>query len=248
VIVEEKPLPGNDDAWNALAQRVTPLRSPDPRVTLHWASREADVDRAAALEPGLSEAERVRAARFGHPHLRHRYVIGRATLRCVLAERLGVSPRDVSIARGRRGRPRLARHPHLDFNVTHTGEVMLVAVAEGVTVGVDVERQDRRINASGIARRCLSAGERDALRDMDAEQVRQAVLRLWTCKEAMSKATGDGLAAPFRALDVGVAPPPRLRHGPAPYLPADWQLHALQVPPAYFASLAVWSPSASVGR
>jgi phosphopantetheinyl transferase len=66
------------------------------------------------------------------------------------------------------------------------------------------------------------------------------VLRLWTCKEAMSKATGDGLAAPFRALDVSNEGPPRVRDGPAPYRPADWQLHALEAPAGYLATLALW--------
>jgi 4'-phosphopantetheinyl transferase len=241
VTVEEKHLPGNDAAWDVLRGRLQPLRAPDARVTLHWAPREADAGLATSLEPSLSASERVRAARFGRPHLRHRYVIGRATLRVVLAAALQVMPGEVPIARGRRGRPFVRDEPGLDFNVTHTADVMLVAIARDVTVGVDVERADRRINAEGIARRCLSQHERSALAGMSSDEARIAVLRLWTCKEAMSKATGDGLAAPFRALDVGTQSPPRLRAGPPPYRPQDWRLHAVDVPVGHFATLALWS-------
>jgi hypothetical protein len=58
----------------------------------------------------------------------------------------------------------------------------------------------------------------------------------------MSKATGDGLAAPFRRLDVDLAEPPRLRDGPPPYLAPDWSLHDAGVPEAWIATIAIWRP------
>jgi 4'-phosphopantetheinyl transferase len=235
VTLEHIPLAGNLDA------RVRLLESPDPRVLLTWCALTDDAGVAKALEGWLSPPERARAARFGAPALRRRYVLGRATLRAVLARRLDLEPGSVAIARGRRGRPYLAGRIDLDFNVSHTVDALLIAVAEGVTVGVDVERADRTINAAGVARRCLTAGERESLADLDAEAVRRRVLRLWTCKEAMSKATGDALAAPFRALDIELAPALRLRDGPAPYVPGDWHLYAPAVPDTHLATLALWS-------
>ena len=239
--LEHKPLPGNLDA------RVRLLESADPRVLLAWCALTDGAGVADTLEGWLSTAERTRAARFGTPALRRRYVLGRATLRAVLARRLDIEPHSVPIARGRRGRPYLADRIDLDFNVSHTVDALLIAVAEGVTVGVDVERADRTINAPGIARRCLTAGERESLEDLDAEAVRRRVLRLWTCKEAMSKATGDALAAPFRELDVELSPTLRLRGGPAPYLAADWQLHAPAAPDTHLATLALWSRGRAAG-
>jgi 4'-phosphopantetheinyl transferase len=233
VTLDERRKSGNE-------QRIVALASPDPRVAVHWARRSGDEALARTFDAILSPGERARALRFGQPDLARRYVVGRGTLRTVLGMHLHISPAQVPIMRGRRGRPVLAGETGVDFNVTHTGEVMLIAIAHGVIAGVDVERAARQVNVAGIARRCLSPSERNALATMDADEARLHVLRLWTCKEAMSKATGDGLAAPFRALDVALAPGPLLRQGPSPYTPGDWQLHALEVPTGYLATLALW--------
>ena len=73
---------------------------------------------------------------------------------------------------------------------------------------------------------------------------RKRFLRYWTCKEAMSKATGDGLSAPFRRLELRLAEGIELAGGPAPYRPARWQLSAVDVPPGFLATVALWSPEA----
>jgi phosphopantetheinyl transferase len=57
----------------------------------------------------------------------------------------------------------------------------------------------------------------------------------------MSKATGEGLSAPFRDLHVKLAGTIELVEGPAPYEPARWRLHAVDVPGDYLATLALWS-------
>ena len=239
--LEHKPLDGNLDP------HVRLLESPDARVLLLWSVLRDDAPLAAALEPWLSPAEHARAARFGTRMLRTRYVLGRATLRAVLARRLEIEPGAVRIARGQRGRPFIADRMDLDFNVSHTADALVIALAEGVTLGVDVERADRSINTTGIAQRCLSAAEREELASQDAETTRRRVLRLWTCKEAMSKATGDALSAPFRELDVELAPALRLRGGRGWYQPDAWGLHALAAPDTHLATLALWSRDRTAG-
>jgi 4'-phosphopantetheinyl transferase len=241
VTLEQKPWPGNVGA------RLRSLPSPDPRIAVLWGDLTRDPALASELARWLSPSEHQRAARFGTPALRDRNVIGRALLRAALAREVDVAPDAVELARGRRGRPRLADPAGVDFNVSHTADVMLIAIARGTTVGVDVERSDRIINTAGIARRCLTETERQAMSGLGDEDARRLVLQLWTCKEAMSKATGDALSAPFRRLDVALGPPPRLRAGPAPYTAPDWTLHALSAP-GYFATLAVWSSAPRVAH
>ena len=164
---------------------------------------------------------------------------------CVLSEALGMQAAEVAIRRGVRGRPELADTASgLDFNVSHTRGVALIAVARGLPpgsrIGVDIERADRDVGADRLARKFLTARERATLENRAPDARRQLFLRYWTCKEAMSKATGDGLAAPFGRLDIELADGPRLVDGPPPYVPGRWSLHSVAMPAAFLATLAIW--------
>ena len=193
-----------------------------------------------ALAATLSAAEAARAARFGRDDLRDRYIVGRATLRALLGARLMRAPAAVGIGRGERGRPHAVDAGGLDFNVSHTAGVALIGFATGVRIGVDIERGDRRVNVDGVARKFMAPDEQRMLAGLAPDARRRALLRLWTCKEAMSKATGDALAAPFRRMSVATDGGLRLADGPAPYVPGAWQLGAAAAPGAFLATVALW--------
>jgi len=222
---------------------IEPLVSPDAGVSVWWCSLEPSPTALLRYARTLSDAERARAARFGSAALRERYVMGRGALRAILGGELGFSPQSVEIVRGVRGRPQLARSTSLDFNISHKATVAIVGVVRGARIGVDVERLDRTINMSGIARKFLTQCERADMEAFDAEAARRRVLTLWTCKEAMSKATGDALAAPFGRIDVALDGGITLREGPGQYDPARWTLLAAAAPPEYIATLALWRPN-----
>ena len=216
------------------------------------------------LSRNLSDAEIARAQRFGTELLRLRWIVGRSTLRQLLGQVLGLPPCAVILARGRRGRPEVApevatevanelagvvapRHarPSIDFNVSHTRGMALIGIAThwpaGKRIGVDVEHGEREVNADGLSRKFLSAREQAALALMTPDLRRRAFLRHWTCKEAMSKATGDALSAPFRRLDVKLEPGLALQAGPPPYSPEDWRLLAADAGDELIATIAVWN-------
>jgi len=131
-----------------------------------------------------------------------------------------------------------------DFNVSHTGNVALIGIGvslpRGERIGVDIERTDRPVNADRLARKFLTERERAALATLDSDARRQQFLRLWTCKEAMSKATGDALSAPYRLIDVALDGGLRLRAGPAPYTPERWRLFPAAAPNEFIATVTVW--------
>ena len=83
----------------------------------------------------------------------------------------------------------------------------MFGVAQHQRIGVDLERRDRTLNVEGVARKFMTPREQAALAVLEPDARRRALLRLWTCKEAMSKATGDALSAPFRRIDVELGPP-----------------------------------------
>lgn len=217
------------------------LASPAPGISLWRIALEAADGDFARLASWLAPAEHARAARFGREQLRRRYIVGRASLRWVLGRMLGSSPSSVPIVRGARGRPRLDGDAALDFNISHTEGVALIGVTRTGRIGVDVEREERDVNADGLARKFLTDGERATLAPLDERARRARFLRYWTCKEAMSKATGDGLSAPFRRLDVQLAETIELRAGPGRYDPAHWRLYAVDVGAACLATAALWA-------
>ena len=221
------------------------LPSPVRGVALWWSDLAHPADEIERIAPWLSPVETARVARFGTAALRGKYIAGRATLRLLLGRALGVAPASVALQRGVRGRPELAGAAAMpDFNVSHTKGGAIFAIAHGLPgpfrIGVDIERHDRRVDADGLARKFLTAREQASLQGADADARRERFLRYWTCKEAMSKATGAGLVAPFARLDVDATAALRLRDGPPPYLPDAWQLHAIAVPAGFLATLAVW--------
>ena len=99
-----------------------------------------------------------------------------------------------------------SRGTGIDFNVSHTRDVALLAIARdlppGTRIGVDIERADREVGVDRLARKFLTARERQSLAHLALAERRTRFVHYWTCKEAMSKATGDGLAAPFGRIDV----------------------------------------------
>ncbi len=266
VSVDDFPLPGNLDTSNngpleiPLAPEGTvPLPAVRAGIGLWWTALERTPVEVATLACVLSDEERKRALRFGTDALRSRWIVGRSTLRALLGQALNIAPSAVVLARGRRGRPQLDARPggssasvNLDFNVSHTRGMVLIGIAQGLPaelrIGVDVEHSERVVNADGLCRKFLSPRERDALAPMTADERRRGFLRLWTCKEAMSKATGDALSAPFRQLDVAATDAElALVNGPAPYNPAHWVLHKAVVPTGFIATVAVWHSDPTQG-
>jgi len=224
-----------------------PLVVPSPQagVALWLCELEQGERELETLSSYLAPIEHERAARFGTPRLRNRWIAGRASLRMIIGEALGVAPAAVAIVRGRRGRPQLAPgSAGPDFNVSHTGNVALIALGAGLApgerIGVDIELADRVLNVERLSRKVLTARERGEDATLDPDARRRAFLRRWTCKEAMSKATGDALSAPFGRLDVDISRDPALRDGPPPYTAERWRLHPVDADQDLVATLALW--------
>jgi 4'-phosphopantetheinyl transferase len=153
---------------------------------------DGDVRRLADM---LADDERARAERFAGATQRRRWVVARAGLRILLAERLGTAPGALVFDYGEHGKPEL-EGADLRFNIAHAGDVALIALAERRDVGIDVERTDR---VSRAVERALTAAERAALEGLAGEARHLALLRTWCRKEALAKAGGRGLAwAPER--------------------------------------------------
>ena len=143
------------------------------------------------------------------------------------------------LQRDARGRPRLAAGAG-DIGWSHAGGRLLLAHASSGTVGVDVEREDRRVDAVRVARRYFASDEIAVLDALDAAARGVAFLRLWCAKEAVLKAHGLGIAFGLSRVAFEInGHSLRMTHcDPRLGDVSDWRLHVQTPEPGYLAVLA----------
>jgi 4'-phosphopantetheinyl transferase len=197
------------------------------RTNIDWPA-----DRITQIRQVLSPEEQARADQFHFAVDRMRCIIGRGVLRMLVGHCLGIPPDTLRLGQNRFGKPCLlaGRAPTLQFNVSHSGELILIALAFERDVGVDVERIRTELATAEIAARYFSPRECRALMGLAADLQSDAFFTCWTRKEAYIKARGDGLALPLDQFDVSFLPdePARLvetRHDPTEV--DRWTLHGL---------------------
>jgi len=180
-----------------------------------------DPDRLVRL---LSPAELQRAERHRFLDHRRRYAIGHDQLRALLGGYAGLDPTRLTFRAGPRGKPYLEQPHDLYFNLSHSGQLALVAVSRS-EVGVDLEKVRHLESLLEIARRHFSAMEFAALEKALEEARLELFYRCWTRKEAYIKAVGEGLGMSLDGFDVSLDDTPRLlafRDGGS--RPEDWEI------------------------
>lgn len=210
-----------------------------------WRLRlERDAARIAAWRAALPAEEQVRAARFRQPDDVARFVVGRHALRRILAVRLGLAPQAVPLVPGPNGKPILAPGPSpWEFNLSHSGDWILIALAWRRRVGIDVEAW-RDLEYATLAERAFAPEERAALAAVPEVEQAATFFAVWTRKEAVLKARALGLGA-FPLEDFAVeaavtAPEPRLLRWQGEEVPDHaWRLFTVPVAERCSACLAV---------
>jgi 4'-phosphopantetheinyl transferase len=162
----------------------------------------------------LATAERERAARFKFEKDRRLYTVAHAALRSILAGYLNVAPGDLEFEIGQRGKPRLAptfSKDSLEFNLSHSHEVALIAVTREREIGVDVEHVKKEFAFAEVAERYFTAREVSAIRALPQDLQRRAFYQCWTSKEAFLKAKGVGLSGELDEVEILLAGPGLVR-------------------------------------
>ncbi len=172
-----------------------------------WGVRlAASASQLQAIEAGLAEDEQLRAQAYAVEHARRAFSLTRAALRCVLAQALQLPAAQLQFTTAARGKPLLLNDAAVSFNVSHSAELALVALAHRGLVGIDLEAVTALDDAPLLVARVFSAREQAVWRRLPAQAQTAAFYRGWTRKEAVAKAHGDGLWAPLANLEVSLAP------------------------------------------
>jgi 4'-phosphopantetheinyl transferase len=197
-------------------------------------------DELARISRCLSDEERQRAARFHFQRDRDRFLASRGLLRHILASYVKAPPGEIRLGYAPQGKPFLLDHPDLHFNLSHAEDVLVVAVAAGREIGVDVEQEFSEAVMNQVSGAVLSQPERVALGRLEPGERRKWFVRLWTRKEAYIKADGRGMSLQLECIDVSTSSGRVRLQGPAaddwPLSPR-WGVRELEVAPGYAGAL-----------
>lgn len=209
------------------------------RLDLHLSEEPLDALRA------LTPAERMAAGRFRFCADRVRFAATRAAARFLLSRRLDCPPRAIDIAPGLHRKPEVrgVRGRRVDgaplFNVSHSGDVAMIAIGDSACLsglGVDVERCDPAVNPFPIAD--VGCTEREWAYLRTAADPRDVFYPIWVAKEAALKAVGVGIANHLHCISIELKPGPEV--GVRTMIPV-WKglrIRAVDAPAGYFAAVA----------
>jgi 4'-phosphopantetheinyl transferase len=210
---------------------------------------EKEVEPLAAL---LTADESARVERYHFPADRRRFIVGRAILRLLLGSCLQIAPSDLRFHYGPAGKPSLDPRQNwgnLHFNVARSGDLALYGLLREQELGIDLEYRTSSVNCVEIARRFFSPTENQVICSLSPAEQDSAFYSFWTRKEAYVKGIGSGLGLPLDQFTVPLATAAPVlvcgksggeeRQGATGWVTTSWLVHDVQVPPGYFAALAV---------
>ena len=172
------------------------------RIDIWQYPLDMDFPQATSL---LSPEEKLRANRYYFPHHQIRFTQARAMLRLILARYANINPREISWAMNPYGTPELCPRVELQFNLSHSNNMAMLAIGQHYPLGVDVEFFAER-PFTGIAGIMFSPKEQKSLLNTHNSCTQLAFYNVWAQKEAFIKACGLGLSYPTQSFDVQVLP------------------------------------------
>jgi len=192
------------------------------------------------LEPLLDGQDRERATRFRVPEDRARFVLGRGLLRKCLGLYLHQTPETIELAYTDRGRPVLPHDESLQFSISHTHDLVAVALTADARIGIDLEYAQSHWDLLELAKRIFSEEDLQTFQALPGKEAPGAFFRAWTRKEAYLKARGEGIAEGLQQVSVSFGPEEAssLRDTRDESAAQTWRLLALPVPEDYMGSLA----------
>lgn len=197
------------------------------------------------LETPLSSEECARARRFHFPEHGLAYIFAHLVLRDVLARYLRRPPGAISFRKNAFGKPFLdhAKEDNtLEFNLSHSGRLVVIGICAGRRIGVDIEQIRPIEETQSIAEAYFTSRECAFIVGQHPSARNHEFLRCWTRKEAYVKAVGKGFSIPLNSFDTLLESGPRSDDG------ATWQLTNLDLREGYVAAVAIETGAARLAH
>lgn len=218
-----------------------PLRDHLAGHMIVWIAQVSQAqDSLIFLEPCLDGRDRERAARFRFAEDRARFVLGRGLLRKCLGHYLQQTPETIELAYTDRDRPFFPHDEKVQFSISHTHDLVAIALTTGARIGIDLEYAQPHLDFVELAKRIFSEADLQIFLALPDGEKPAAFLRAWTRKEAYLKARGEGIAEKLQEISVSFGPEETIsiEDGRDDSAAETWRLLALPVPAGYAGTLA----------
>ena len=191
----------------------------------------------------LSGSEKEQIGKFALLRVREESLAARLLVRHALSFYAEITPERWQFTKGERGKP-FVQAPWKGFsafNLTHSANLVVCAVAAEGQLGVDVESLDRSTTGVPLARRFFAPQEVEQLIALPPAMRPEAFLQIWTLKEAYIKATGDGMAMPLDHFffDLTVSGPAQLHLNDPSDSGSNWLFAQVRLPSRHHISLGM---------
>jgi 4'-phosphopantetheinyl transferase len=235
---------GADDEWNHSSDR---LELGENEVHVWRASLDQNAKVIANLASLLSQDEYERAVKYYRVVNRDRFIVGRGVLRKIISAYLSLSPGELRFTYNEFGKPAVSNDQNglaINFNLSHSAELVLYAVTRGRVVGIDIEYIRKDFATLEIAEHFFSKDEVAALKSLPLDQRTTGFFNCWARKESFIKAKGMGVSYPLNRFTVSLAPsePPALLNFDDEREVARWKMYELRPGAGYAAALIISDP------
>lgn len=191
----------------------------------------------------LSEEEIQRSKRFKFHNDRVINIMARSSLRIVSGRYMPRDSNSIDFCYGTYGKPQFNFPTDLNFNISHSGKLIVLAFVNNSEIGVDIEKVKYDFDVLNLADNFFSSTEIKMLRDVSQENIHKAFYRCWTRKESFIKAKGSGLSFPLASFSVSLDQNDAqlLRTEWNPLEKESWRLFSFEPTIGYVGALSVHS-------
>ncbi|WP_051970084.1 4'-phosphopantetheinyl transferase family protein [Kitasatospora azatica] len=201
-------------------------------VYADWRQWLPAVESVEELRPLLGRHDFQRSTTLVKPDVRARFVVSRLLVRYAASAALGVPPEAVELAYKPGGRPYLRGCDQIEVSLSHTEDLIVVGLNRHGRIGVDVELSERRMRYSEVNRQMCTTAERALLADLPEPRQEAELRRIWTLKEAYTKALGQGMRMGFTQFGFDLSGRELCTPDGSPASHGEWTFGTFELGPA----------------
>jgi len=168
-----------------------PLLSPG-ELHLWIVSTAITSDQYDSYKTSLSEDELAQIQYFQFERARESFVVSQSVLRRLLSGYIGIDPPYLMLGKKSKGKPYSINEPGLFFNMSHSGEIAVIAFSRDSEVGIDIEKIRTLPDLDEMIAKNFTANETKFINSRPDEKINR-FFRFWTVKESYLKAIGEGM-------------------------------------------------------